>query len=187
MLGNLARNWWVFALRGVFAVIFAVMAFVWPDATRLALVLLFGAYALMDGVLALVVGIGPGRGERWWSLILGGAAGIAIGVLTFIWPDTTALVLLYFIAAWLVIQGVFEMAVAIMLRRVITNEWALFLAGVAAIALGVLLVAFPEAGLVSLVWVIGAYSLLSGVALLVLAYRLHRIHNLAEKFVASTL
>ena len=187
MLGNLARNWWVFALRGVFAVIFAVMAFVWPEATRLALVLLFGAYALMDGVLALVIGIGPGRGERWWSLILGGAAGIAIGVLTFMWPGTTALVLLYFIAAWLVIQGVFEIAAAITFRRVITNEWTLFLAGAAAIALGGLLVAFPQAGLVSLVWVVGAYSLLSGAALLVLAYRLHRIHNLAEKLVGSML
>jgi uncharacterized membrane protein HdeD (DUF308 family) len=181
MLSNLARNWWVFALRGVFAIVFGVVAFAWPNLTGQALVLLFGFYALADGILALVIGIGPGRGERWWGLILSGAAGIGIGVLTFIWPDTTALVLLYFIAAWLVIKGLFEVVAAVALRRVIAQEWALFLEGVVTTGLGVLLVVFPGAGLVSLVWTIGAYSLIAGAALLVLAFQLHRLGRLADK------
>ena len=180
MLGSLVRNWWVFALRGVFAIVFGVLAFVWPNLTGQVLVLLFGLYTLTDGILALVIGIGPGRGERWWSLILGGAADIGIGVLTFVWPDTTALVLLSFIAAWLVIKGVFEVAAALALRRVIAQEWALFLGGVVTAGLGVLLAAFPEAGLVGLVWAVGVYSLVAGAALLILAFRLHRLSRLAE-------
>jgi uncharacterized membrane protein HdeD (DUF308 family) len=181
MLGNLVRNWWVFALRGVCAIVFGGLAFAWPNLTGQALVLLFGLYALADGLLALVIGIGPGRGERWWGLILGGAAGIGIGVLTFIWPDTTALVLVYFIAAWLVTKGVFEVVAAVALRRIIAQEWALFLEGVVTTGLGVLLAAFPGAGLVGLVWTIGAYSLVAGAALLILAFRLHRISRLAER------
>jgi len=162
MLSNLVRNWWLFALRGVFAMVFGVVAFAWPEVTRLALVLWFGAYLVLDAILALVIGIGPLHGPRWWPMIVTGLAGIVAGALILIWPDTAARVVLYFVATWAIGKGVFDIAAAITFRHEIANEWALGLTGVAAIALGVLLVAFPEAGLLSLTWAIGAYSLFVG-------------------------
>jgi uncharacterized membrane protein HdeD (DUF308 family) len=185
MLSNLVRNWWLFALRGVFAIVFGVVAFVWPEVTRLALVLWFGAYLVLDAILALVIGIGPLRGTRWWPMIVTGLVGIVAGALILIWPDTAARVVLYFTAAWAIGKGVFDIAAAITFRREITNEWALALSGAAAIALGVLLVAFPEAGLVSLTWAIGAYSLFVGGAQIVLAYHLRSLHNQAEALLGT--
>jgi uncharacterized membrane protein HdeD (DUF308 family) len=111
MLTMLARNWWVVALRGLFAIVFGILAIVWPSLTLLVLITLFGAYALADGIFAVIAGIASyGRNERWWAMLLEGIAGIILGVLTFLWPGTTALVLVYFIAAWAMITGVFEIA-----------------------------------------------------------------------------
>jgi uncharacterized membrane protein HdeD (DUF308 family) len=180
MLSNLIRNWWLFAVRGLFAIVFGIVAFVWPEATRLALVLWFGAYLVLDAILALVIGIGPLRGTRWWPMIVTGLVGIVAGTLILIWPDTAARVVLYFAAAWAIGKGIFDIAAAIAFRREITNEWALGLTGVAAIVLGVLLVVFPEAGLVSLTWAIGAYSLFVGGAQLVLAFHLRSLNNEAK-------
>jgi uncharacterized membrane protein HdeD (DUF308 family) len=185
MLSNLIRNWWLFALRGLFAVVFGVVAFVWPEVTRLALVLWFGAYLVLDALLALVIGIGPLRGTRWWPMIVTGLVGIAAGASILIWPDTAALALLYLVAIWAVAKGVLEIAAAIAFRREITNEWALGLTGVASIALGVLLVAFPQAGLVGLTWAIGGYSLVAGLAQIVLAFHLRSLHSQAEALLGT--
>src|SRR3954463_12198609 len=101
MLDQLIRHWWVLALRGVLAILFGLIAFVWPGITLIALVLLFGAYALLDGLFALFAAAGAaGRHERWGALLLEGVAGIAAGVVTFIWPGMTALALAYVIAFW---------------------------------------------------------------------------------------
>jgi uncharacterized membrane protein HdeD (DUF308 family) len=180
MLSNLIRNWWLFALRGLFAVVFGVVAFVWPEVTRLALVLWFGAYLVLDAILALVIGIGPLRGTRWWPMIVTGLVGIVAGMLVLVWPDTAALTLLYLVAIWAVAKGVLEIAAAIVFRREIENEWALGLTGLASITFGVLLVAFPQAGLVGMTWTIGAYSLVAGLAQLVLAFHLRSFHAKTE-------
>jgi uncharacterized membrane protein HdeD (DUF308 family) len=169
----LARNWWVLALRGVFAIIFGILALVWPLTALFMLVLLFGAYALVDGIFAVIAGISSiGHDRRWWAVLLEGLAGIIIGVLTFFWPGNTALILLYFIAAWALITGILEIVAAIQLRRVITNEWALALGGVLSIVFGVLLFLFPGTGALSLVWLIGAYAIIFGISLIILAFRL---------------
>jgi uncharacterized membrane protein HdeD (DUF308 family) len=163
----------MFALRGLFAVIFGVVALVWPQATLLALVLLFGAYALVDGIFATAFGIASYEGnDRWWVMLLEGLVGIIIGVLTLFWPDKTALVLLYLIAAWALVTGILEIVAGIQLRRVITNEWMLILSGILSTIFGVLLVVFPSAGLVGLVWLIGVYALLFGISLISFAFRL---------------
>ena len=147
MLTMLARNWWVLALRGVFAIIFGVLALIWPALTLLVLITLFGAYALVDGIFAVIAGIASyGRNERWWAVLLEGVAGIILGVMTFLWPGTTALVLVYFIAAWALITGVFEIAAAIRLRKEIEGEWMMILSGILSIIFGVFLVAAPGAG-----------------------------------------
>lgn len=176
MLALLARYWWLFALRGVVAVIFGVLALAWPLLTLQVLILLFGAYALVDGVFAVIGGItAHERNQRWWALVLRGIAGIIIGVVAFVWPGMTALALLYFFAAWEIVTGVMEVIAGIQLRRMIDNEWMLILAGVASIVFGLVLVVFPGAGALSLVWLLGAYSVGFGVLLVFIAFRLRRV------------
>jgi uncharacterized membrane protein HdeD (DUF308 family) len=181
MLEKIARNWWMYAVRGVVAILFGILALIWPKETILALVLLFGAYALLDGVFAIFAGIASYRYfERWWAVLLEGVAGVVIGLLTFFWPNITALVLLYFIAAWALITGIFEIVAAIQLRRVITGEWALILSGLLSMFFGVLLFVFPIAGAVSMVWMIGIYAILFGITLIILAFRLRSLRQEVE-------
>jgi uncharacterized membrane protein HdeD (DUF308 family) len=176
MLTMLARNWWVLALRGVFAMIFGVLAIIWPGLTLLVLISLFGAYALVDGIFAVIAGIASyGRNERWSAVLLEGIAGIILGVATFLWPGTTALVLVYFIAAWALITGVFEIVAAIRLRKEIEGEWMLILSGIVSILFGLFLVVAPGAGALGLTWVIGAYAIIWGVLLIILAFRLRNL------------
>ena len=142
-VGTLARNWWVVLLRGVAGIIFGLATFFAPEISLTALVLVFGAYAFLDGVLALISAIRRrGATDHWWLLVLEGVMGVAVGVLTFVWPDITALALLYLIAAWALVTGGLEIAAAIRLRKVITGEWLLVLSGIASVALGVMLILF---------------------------------------------
>jgi len=175
MLTVLARNWWVLALRGLAAVLFGLMAFLWPGITLTALVLLFGAFALLDGTLAIVSAVtGSEAGARWWALLVEGIVGILAAVATAFWPDITALALVYLIAAWAMITGVMEVVAAIRLRQEIEGEWLLALSGIASVVFGLYAAIFPGAGALALVWVIGAYALVWGVVLIALAFRLRR-------------
>jgi uncharacterized membrane protein HdeD (DUF308 family) len=176
MMIILARNWWALALRGVAAVLFGVLAFAWPGITLGALVILYGAYAMVDGVFAVVAALsGRTQGMPWWAMLLEGLAGIAIGIMTFAWPAITALVLLYLIAAWALVTGVFEIVAAVRLRKEVRGEWLLALSGVLSIIFGVALVANPGAGALAIVWLIGAYSLVFGALLITLAFRLRAL------------
>jgi len=171
----------------VAAILFGIAAFVWPGITLVALVLLFGAYALVDGIFAVIAGVAARREqERWWMMILEGVAGIVIGVLTFLYPGITALVLLYFIAAWSIVTGAFEIAAAIRLRREIEGEWLLGLAGFASLLFGVLLVILPGPGALALIWLIGSYALIFGVLMLILAFRLRGLRDTMERRAAGT-
>ena len=186
MLEKISRNWWLYAVRGVVAVIFGVVAFARPEQAPQALVLVFGAYALVDGIFAMFAGIAArGYFERWWAVLLEGVAGVVIGLLTFFWPNITALVLLYFIAAWALITGIFEIVAAIQLRRVITGEWMLILGGLLSIVFGVLLFVFPVAGAVSVIWVIGIYAVVFGISEIIFAFRLNSLRREFEKAVST--
>jgi uncharacterized membrane protein HdeD (DUF308 family) len=172
VLPVLSRNWWALALRGLLAVLFGLAAFFLPGITLTALILLFGAFALVDGVFAIVAAVrAEEHGARWWLLLAEGVFGVLIGILTFIWPGLTALVLLYFVAAWAIVTGVFEIAGAIRLRQEIEGEWALILGGVLSVIFGVLLAVLPGVGILALVWLIGAYAVVFGVLLIILAFR----------------
>jgi uncharacterized membrane protein HdeD (DUF308 family) len=172
-IGTLARNWWVVLLRGIAGVLFGLATFFAPGISLAALVLLFGAFAFADGLLAIVSAIRRrGTSDRWWMVLLRGLAGVAVGVVTVIWPNITALALVYLIAAWALVTGGLEIAAAIRLRKVISGEWLLILSGLAAVALGIVLVLFPEPGALALVLLIGIYALVSGVLLIALAFRL---------------
>ena len=169
----LARNWWALVLRGLFAVLFGITAFAWPGITLGALVLLYGAYSLVDGVFAVAAAlVGRPRGMPWWALLLEGLAGIAVGIMTFAWPGITALVLLYLIAAWAIVTGVFEIVAAIRLRKEIRGEWMLALSGVLSVLFGIALVVNPGAGALAVVWLIGAYAITFGILLITLGFRL---------------
>jgi len=136
-------------------------------------VLVFGAYALVDGVFGVINGISSyGERERWWVILLEGLAGIVVGIMTLVWPGITALTLLYLIAAWAVITGVMEIVAAIQLRRAIEGEWMMVLSGIASIIFGIILFIFPGEGALGLTWLIGIYAIIFGVMLIVLAFRL---------------
>jgi uncharacterized membrane protein HdeD (DUF308 family) len=168
----LARFWWMILLRGILAILFGILVFAWPGITLLALVFLFGFYALADGIANVVTAIG-GRRERehWWVLLLLGLAGVALGILTFLNPGITALVLLLYIAIWAIVTGLLQIMAAIRLRKEIEGEFWLALAGAASVGLGVLLIARPGAGALAVLWIIGFYAILFGVILLILAFK----------------
>jgi uncharacterized membrane protein HdeD (DUF308 family) len=176
MLGvmNAADHWWAFALRGAAAIVFGVLAFAWPGLTLTVLVLFWGAYALVDGILTLLAAFRTGQDHRW-ALMIEGIAGIAAGVVTFFWPGLTALVLVYIIAFWALLTGVLEVVAAFRLRRVIHNEWWLGLSGLASLIFGIVLVISPGAGALALIWLIAAYAIVFGVLLLGLALRLRGV------------
>jgi len=213
---GLARNWWLILLRGLFAVLFVLAAFFGTYLTLVALVLLFGAYALADGILGVIAGLrgcllkrelphirrskslpttkcGDKRpfkkqpltrhtGSRpWWLLLIEGLIGIVAGVLTFLSPGLTALALLYLIAAWAIITGMVEIVSAIRLRAEIENEGLLALSGVLSVMLGVVLVIWPGASALGLVWLIGAYALVSSLLQIGLGFRLW---NLQKKWLS---
>jgi uncharacterized membrane protein HdeD (DUF308 family) len=169
---ELARYWWLFLLRGIVAILFGVLAFIWPGLTLITLVLFYGAFVLVDGILALGHAVmGGGVGSRWW-LALVGLAGIVAGALTFLWPGITALVLLFFIAGWSIALGVFQIVGAIRLRKEIDNEWWLILSGVLSVLFGLILLITPGAGALALIWVIGAYAIVFGVMMIAFALKL---------------
>ena len=169
----LARNWWSLVIRGIAAIIFGILTFVWPGITVTALVFLFAGYALVDGVVSLAGAVRAAEAhDRWGALLLEGIVGIAAAIATILWPGITALSLVFVIAAWAIITGVAEIAAAVRLRKHIHGEWLLALAGILSILFGVLVVAMPIAGaLVIAIW-IGAYALVFGVTLVALGFRL---------------
>lgn len=164
----LARNWWALALRGLAAMLFGLVTLVAPHLTLAVLIALFGAYALLDGVFGIVVAVRAAERQARWGALLGeGLWGIAIA--TVLWPGETAVLLVYLIALWAIVTGIAEILAAIRLRREIANEWLLGLAGVASVVFGVLLVAVPGAGALTVEGLIGGYALAFGVLLLGLA------------------
>ena len=173
----LARNWWLLLLRGILAVLFGLMAFAWPALTLVTLVLLYGAYAFVDGLTAIWVAVS----SRAWGLLFFGILGLIVGVYTFFYPGVTAIVLLYLIAAWAFVRGIFEIVTAIQLRKEISYEWALILSGLISIIFGIVLVSNPGAGALAMVIVIGAFALMFGVMTIVLAFRVRGLPRRLER------
>lgn len=172
-VGGLIRNWWLVALRGAIALVFGLVTIFNPAATVAALVLFFGGFAVVNGVFTMMEAIARRRGEAHWvGLLVSGALSVALGVLTFFMPGVTAIVLLYLIAAWAILTGVGEIVTAVRLRRVITGEWMLVVAGVLSVLFGVVLVVFPGAGALAVALWIGTYAVIFGILMLALGFRL---------------
>jgi uncharacterized membrane protein HdeD (DUF308 family) len=168
----LARSWWMLALQGLVALLFGVLAVLWPGLTLLWLVALFAAYAIISGGAALYGAVKNRTMDTgWWLILLLGLVSVAAGVLAIFYPGLTALALVLLMGANALITGVLQIVVAIRLRKMVNNEWLLVLIGAASIAFGVLVLVFPGAGALALVWLISFYAVLSGILLLSLAFR----------------
>lgn len=176
MLGTLADNWWLLLLRGLAAIAFGVIAFFWPGITLVALVYVWGAYAMVDGVIAIWAAFnlsGGDAGPRWW-LGLSGVVGILVGVGTFVYPGMTALVLLMFIAVWVIFIGALQLYAALQLWKVIDNAWWLILGGLISIAFGVTLIGWPGTGALATVWTIAWYAVFFGCMLIGLSFEIKK-------------
>ena len=173
MLRTLADKWWVLLINGLCAIVFGVLAYAWPAATLVVLVTLFGVFCIVDGVTALMAaGARDGDRRAWGQLQLIGIVSIAAGVAALAWPGLTTVALVFVIAAWAIVRGVFEIVAAVRLRRFINNEWLLGVAGAVSVLFGVALIAAPGAGALALVWLIAAFAAVHGVLLVVLAFKL---------------
>lgn len=171
-------NWWAFLLRGIAAILFGVLAFAWPGVALLSLVFVFGAYAIIDGVFAVVAGLRAPKGfGTWWMLLLLGIVSIAAGIGAFFLPGITAFAFLMLIAAWAIVTGVFEIVAAIQLRKEITGEWLMILSGVFSVIFGALLVINPNAGAVAVIWILGFYAVLYGLLLVALGWKLRSLEH----------
>jgi uncharacterized membrane protein HdeD (DUF308 family) len=189
MVKSLTQNWWLVVLRGVLSIVFGLATFVWPHDALTALVLVFGIYALVDGIFALATGIagsGASTGTRWF-LALGGLAGIIVGVLTFVYPNITAVSLLYLIGAWAIVTGIFEVLAAVQLRQVITDAWFYFVGGILSVVFGVLVFVYPQASALSILWLIGIYAILYGVAVVAMGLRLRSLGSTLSSVSSGTL
>ena len=176
---SITVNWGALALRGVAALILGIACFVLTGAALVVLIALFAVYLLLDGGFALAAGV---RSKSWF-MSAEGVVGILAGATIFIYPGLTALILAYLIAVWAVVTGILEISAAFRLRRIIANEWSLALGGILSILFGVLIAIFPGAGLVTIVYLIGAYAILAGILLLVLALTL-RSHRASHMMAA---
>ncbi len=180
-LSPITPRWWALVIRGLAAIAFGILAMLRPGAGVLALVVLWGAYAIVDGVFAIVFAI---RGAKvvpgWGWLLAEGLVGIVAGVVTFLWPGITALALIVVIAAWAILTGIAEIATAIRLRRVVQREWMLAVSGVLSIVFGVLAAMMPGAGALAVTWMIALYAILFGALLVGLGFRLHRFTEIVE-------
>ena len=175
ILRVLAENWWLLLLRGICAVIFGILTFVWPGLSLLTLVILFGVYSLMDGFIALIAAVlGRHKSTPLWWLIITGLISVAAGIVTFAYPQVTGLVLVIFIGAWALAHGVFEIIGAIRLRKELDNEWLLIAAGLLSVIFGLAILINPGAGALALVWLIGAYAIAFGLPMIWLAFRLRK-------------
>lgn len=167
------RNWWMLAVRGVLAIIFGLIALFAPGIALLAFVYVFGIYALIDGLMAVYIAVRErGALSRWAWVLFEGTLSIIAGIVAFVYPGLTALVLLYIVAIWAIVTGIMEIVTAIAIRGFTAQEWALGLAGIVSILFGIVLFIFPGTGLLSILWLVGVYAIVFGVLFIVRAFQL---------------
>jgi len=163
-------------VRGLIGVGIGIVAMAWPGITIAVLVGIFGVYAVIDGITNLMLGLRRSQPHgRSWVQVVQGVAGILAGVLAFIWPGITALMLVLFIGAWAIVTGILEIVAAIRLRKVIEREWLLVLSGTLSLLFGLMIFAFPAAGAVSIAWLLGIYAAAAGTVLIALAMRMRSL------------
>ena len=174
---QISRTWWLVLIRGIVAIIFGILAMIWPGITLWVLVIFFGAYAIVSGLFALFAAFGHNVQSRAW-LIISGILGILAGIIAFVWPGITTLALLYVIAFWAIFSGIAEIVAGIQARKVIDNEWMLIIGGILSVIFGILLIIWPGSGALALTWLIGIFAVIYGIAMIALSFKMK---NLAPK------
>jgi uncharacterized membrane protein HdeD (DUF308 family) len=175
---TVSRIWWTIALRGALAVVFGLVALFYSGKTLLALVYVFGAFAVISGVASMVAAVRAGETHRRWGwLAAAGLVGVAAGIVSFVWPGITALAFVYLVAAWAMITGVAEIAFALSWPDTLAHPWLAALSGALSVLFGILLAAWPRSGALALVWLIGIYAILYGLTLLYYSYRLQALRH----------
>ena len=178
MLKMMTGKWWVLLVRGIAAILFGLAAMVWPGLTIGALILMFGAFAIVDGVGALFAAFAHrGEAQYWWATALEGVVGIVLGILVMVWPGISAIALLFWIAAWAIVTGVFEVVSAIQLRKEISGEFWLILSGVLSILFGIFAFIRPGAGALAVIWVIAIYAIVFGITLIMLSFKVRGLNQ----------
>lgn len=173
---QLSSVWWLVLIRGIFGIIFGLIALIWTENALLALIFVFGAFALVEGAFALYRGFSGDTYNRGWLIFIG-IVGVIAGIVAFIRPGLAGLTLLYIVAFWAIFTGVTGIVAGIRMRKVITNEWMFIVSGALTLLFGILLVIWPLSGALSLVWLLGLFSLIYGIALVVLSFK---VKNLAQ-------
>ncbi|MDI9549444.1 MAG: HdeD family acid-resistance protein [Chloroflexota bacterium] len=178
MLKMMTGKWWVLLVRGIAAILFGLAAMVWPGLTIGALIIMFGAFAIVDGVGALFAAFAHrGEAQYWWATALEGVVGIVLGILVMVWPGISAIALLFWIAAWAIVTGVFEVVSAIQLRKEISGEFWLILSGVLSILFGIFAFIRPGAGALAVIWVIAIYAIVFGITLIMLSFKVRGLNQ----------
>jgi len=173
MIKTLSRNWWTFVGRGLFAILFGALALALPELTLIAMIWMFGAYVIVDGLFQIALSVTRrDENDRWWLLLIEGIFGVAAGIVTFLWPGITGIALFIMVIVWAMVTGVLEIAAAIQLRRFLENEWLLAFSGILSIFLGIAMLAWPGASVIALAWLIGIYAIIFGITLIALGIRL---------------
>lgn len=182
-MATLLKNaWWMLLVRGLVAVLFGVMALVWPGLTVSTLILLFAAFALVDGVSAAVGAVMHRKEDQsWWLVLLLGIVSALVGIAALVWPQLTALFLLYIIAARALVTGILDIITAIRLRKEIEGEFLLILGGLASVLFGLIAFVRPGAGALAVISLIAIYALFVGAILILLAFRVRGWGKKLEK------
>ena len=176
-----SRIWWSLAIRGVLAILFGIVAFVYTGQTLLALVFVFGVFAVLSGITSIVAAVRSGEAhQRWGWLAASGLLSIAAGIVAFVRPGVTALAIVYLIGAWAIVTGVFEIAYALALPDTLAHPWLAALSGMLSVVFGIVLAVWPISGAITLTWLVGVYAVLYGVTMLYYAYRLQALRHEVE-------
>lgn len=176
LLRVMSDNWWVLLIRGIAAILFGLMALILPGLTVVALLIAFGAYAIVDGVMGCILAFRrKSEDDRWWVWLIEGLLSIVIGLMALFWPVAASLALVIWMAAWALVAGIMRVIAAIRLRKEIKGEWALGLSGVLMMIWGLLMAMVPAAGILSIAWLLGVFSLAGGILMIVLSLRLRKL------------
>ena len=176
MLQEVTSRWWLFLIRGIIAVVFGIAAAMWPQISLPVIVLIFGAYALVDGIFAIAGALSPMAGQRWWALLLEGILGLVVAFLVFTQPGLSAAAFVFAVGFWSIFTGVMEIVAGIQLRDILGNEWLYILAGIVSIAFGVLVIRYPDTGALGVVYLFAWYAIIFGILQLALGYRLQKMN-----------
>lgn len=176
MLQDAAHYWWLMLLRGIAAFAFGILALIWPSMTWLVLLTYYAVYCILEGILALGLGVSGGKGHRvWGQMLLVGFLGLGAGIVIVLWPKLTTYALLVIIASWAIARGIVEIVAAVRIRNEVQGEWILALDGVISIALGSVLLAHPTLGLPTVLWMIIAFAIATGILLILFSIKLHHL------------